>query len=549
MRILWPVKLLLGISRDATTVWRSSLFAVRLVALVMASVAFSGVLWVTEPAGPGYQAASAAYLSAAQSLASGQGYRVPTADWASPDSISPLTRYPPGYPTALSVPVRMGFPPAQAARLVEAVSAFVAMAALLAVVGDSVGPVAAALLGLALLAMPMMVDLHLSVLSEPLFVACVALTFALMVAAPDAVFAAGLCAALAVSVRYAGIAVVGALVAWTLLRSGSWQQRTRRAATAALPGALVAGTWMWIVHRALAGGAVVAGPASAIGAGGPAVNDGVGAAVAGAAATIGRWLVPTANGAVWARWVAVPAAAALAALVAVGARRAYRLWRLLPKDMALTSSTNVPQLLAARVLGASAVFAATYSAVLIGAVVFTDRSVSVGDRMLAPVLLLGSAGIAVAIASWWRSAGRPWRAAVVAALVLWGTASFRVSRAHAHEALTYGFDFANDVWRRSQLLEWVRNDGNQRDVYSNWPAAVYLHVGRAARGLPADGADAATLRAFADTLRSRDGGRGVVLEFRALNPAYVSADSLIAQAGLQVLATYPDGRVLGAPQP
>ena len=536
------MKTFLSVNRDVTAVWRSSLFAVRLLALAMASLAFSGVLWVTEPAGPGYQASSAAYLGTAESLATGHGFRVPTADWSSADSTSQLDRYAPGFAIAMAVPVWMGFPPAQAARLVEALAAFVAMAMLLAIVGDAAGPGAAALLGLALLVMPIMVDLHLSVLSEPLFLACMALTFALMVAAPEAALAAGVCAALALAVRYTGIAVVAALVLWMLTRAGTWRARVRRAATAALPSVLVVGVWMWIVTRS-ATASRVRSPMSAIGAGGVHAHDGIVTMTTGAAVTLAQWLVPTMNEVSWMWWVAVPAAAAVFAVLAVGTRRTRRLWELLPRDVMLSSSTNVPQLLAARVLGASAVLGGTYAAMLVAAPLFTDRSIALGGRMLAPLVMLLSAAIAVAAAGWWRSASRLARGGLIGALVVWGAASFRVSRAQAHDAVASGVDLANDAWRRSSLLEWARSEAEQRPVYSNWPAVGYLYLGRPTRGVPSS-TDPQVLRAFADTLAARGGG-GVILAFSAANPAYVPVDSLIGVLGLQVLARYPDGQVLG----
>ncbi|HEY5219310.1 MAG TPA: hypothetical protein VIJ16_05850, partial [Gemmatimonadaceae bacterium] len=99
------MKQLFGLNRDATSVWRSSLFAVRLAALVLASAAFSGVLFVTEPAGPGLEVSSSSYLGGAESLVAGHGFRIPTAAWNSPDSESTLTHYPPGFSAAIAVPV------------------------------------------------------------------------------------------------------------------------------------------------------------------------------------------------------------------------------------------------------------------------------------------------------------------------------------------------------------------------------------------------------------------------------------------------------------
>ncbi|HVZ77201.1 MAG TPA: hypothetical protein VG818_04370, partial [Gemmatimonadaceae bacterium] len=56
-------------SKDGTVRWRSSVYLVRLVALLMASLAFAGALYVTEPAGPGLDPDAASYMGAAESLA------------------------------------------------------------------------------------------------------------------------------------------------------------------------------------------------------------------------------------------------------------------------------------------------------------------------------------------------------------------------------------------------------------------------------------------------------------------------------------------------
>ncbi len=516
---------------EATRVWRSSLFTVRMVSLVMGSIAFSGVLWVTEPAGPGLQRISAAYLGAAQSLALGQGLRVQEAPWDAPDSTSPLARHAPGFPTAVALPIALGFPPVQSARLVEALSAFVTMAVLVAMAGDAVGMATAALLGFALLLMPVMVDVHLMVLGEPLLLALFALTLATMVAAPDTPFAAGLCAAGALAVHYVGFGAVVGVAAWALLSNRPWSTRLRRAGLALLPTAVLGVGWL-----------VVAGPSAGAVFHRLGVYGGLPDALADGGATVARWLVPTATQVGWVWWPAIPVAAAVAAVMAIGGKRAHRLWQLLPRDLPTQSSTNVPQLFAARVLGAGAVLGGSYAAVLVGARLFADGAFTFDARLLSPLLMLASLSFAVAAATWWRSAGRLPRMALALLLVSWGGASWMASRDHVHESLTYGLDLASDGWRRSPLLEWVRADGSRRPLYSNWPSLPYLYLNRATRGVPASG-DAATLRAFGDSVTAHD---GVVLAFAADNPAYVSGDSLAAGSGLRVLAEFPGGRVLGA---
>ncbi len=526
-----PVKRIQGFVREATTIWRSSQFTVRLMALVFASVAFSAVLWMTEPPGPGLQPSSAAYLGAAQSAADGHGFRVPTAPWSSPDSTAALTRYPPGFPMAIALPVVMGLPPVQAARLVEALSAFVAIAVLLALVGEAGGTVAAILFGLALLVTPALVDAHLSVLSEPLFLAMLALTLATMVVLPDVPIVSGLCAVGTLGVRYAGIAAVIAVVLWMLGRPGTRAARVKRALIAVLPTLVVGIAWLWVAVRSGAGLSVARRWS---------VYGGLPKALAYGAETLARWLVPTPDRAVWALWVAVPAAAVMAALLFVGTRRVFRLWRLLPKEMVRASSTNVPQLSAARLLGACAVLAGSYLAVLLAARLFADGGIVFDDRLMAPLILLLSTGFAAAAANWWRSAGRVPRAALSVLLLAWGIGSFVTSRARVNESMDVGLDFANDMWRGSSVLEWLRGDTSHGAVYSNWPALPYLYLGRPARGLPAS-ASPAVLQAFRDTLAARGGG--VIVAFTADNPAFVNIDSLASALRLRVLAHYTDGRV------
>ncbi len=529
------VKRLLGLPRDATTIWRSSLFAVRLAALVLASVAFSGVLYVTEPAGPGLQESSAAYLGAAESAARGQGFRVPVAPWDSPDSSAALTRYPPGYPAALALPVSLGFPAVQAARLVEALAAFVGMAVLIAIVGDAAGAGAAMLLGLALLVSPPLVSVHLSVFSEPLFLACLALTLATMVAMPDQPLAAGACAAAALIVRYTGVSAVLAVVLWTLLRRGPWTARVKHAVLAALPAALLLGAWL-VATR----GAPLAG-----GAGGwrLGVYPGLAHTIEDGGTPVMQWLAPTPHLVWWGWMLALLAALGVAAMLAMGGRRVYRLWRLLPEVVSVQSSTTVPQLIAARTLGDAALLAGSYAAVLVGARTFASGEVVFDARLLSPLVMLVSVAFAVAAANWWRSAVRPARVALAVLLAVWGVAAAAESWRQARDALEFGSGLAHESWRRSPLLEWARVDGATHALFSNEPALSYLSLGRPARGLPAVD-DPATLRAFADTLAARG---GVVLAFSVPDPRYVSADALIQDGGLRVIATYPNGRVLGPP--
>src|SRR4051812_10411654 len=179
---------------------------------------------ITSPPGPGLDPDAASYLGAAESLARGSGYRVPVADWAAADSTSALTHFPPGYPTAIAIPITLGVVPRQAARIVDAVAAFIEFAVVVALVASAAGELAALCLAAALLVMHPIAVIHLSVLSEPLYLACTVCALFAMVrlAEPSsdehiaAAWVAGIASAAAMLVRYVGFSVCGAVALWIL---------------------------------------------------------------------------------------------------------------------------------------------------------------------------------------------------------------------------------------------------------------------------------------------------------------------------------------------
>ena len=150
-------------------------FARILPAALSGIVAFTLVLLITEVPGPGLDPDALSYMGAAESVALHREYRIPLAKWASADSTEPLAHFPPAYPTALALPVRLGMAPAQGARLVEATAAFVTVTALVLLVGAVATTVAGVLLAVALMGMTSMHEVHVSVLSEPLYLASLVL--------------------------------------------------------------------------------------------------------------------------------------------------------------------------------------------------------------------------------------------------------------------------------------------------------------------------------------------------------------------------------------
>jgi hypothetical protein len=143
-----------------------------------------------------------------------------------------------------------------------------------------------------------------------------------------------------------------------------------------------------------------------------------------------------------------------------------------------------------------------------------------------------------------RPIGRRAAAAVAAIGALaWGALSFASTDDNVTYALEEGSDFASLEWRDSPTLAWVRAHGAGHALFTNWPVAVYFHLGRASRDLPAS-LDSTTLAEFAERLRRRN---GVVVAFTAPSPDVASPDSIARRLALRPVARFSDGVVWEAP--
>lgn len=515
------------------------------VASLLGVLAFALVLFITDPPAPGLDPDAMSYMGAAQSVARHGTYTIPTAVWWTADSTGALAHFPPGYPTILAIPIRLGMTPVQGARLVQALAAALTVSVVVLLVAGCTTLAAGAALGLGLVVMPAMHEVHVSVLSEPVFLACIALALLAMTwrsrhgkrAHP---LLLGLPAAVAVLVRYAGVAFVGGVALWAFAERGTLRQRVQRAALAALPAVVLQGAW--VIRTKLIGG-----PAEIRRF---AVYGNFGAAVRATGVTMRDWLVPVRNtlddpmphhG-----LIALGVAVVLGVLVARGAWQAHR-------DARTTAQARIVDDVVARapnrLLAAVGVLFGCYMVVLGLSRLLADPQIPFDMRIMAPAFLLLAVGIATGLGRWWRAdarcvglASRVARVTVALALVAWWSASALATREKAQFVMRYGSDFTRDEWRRSALLDWARGEGATRTLYSNWPSAVWFHLGRPSRSLP-KAWDARTLAAFADTVRARD---GVVLEFNVNDADYPPLDSLVARGRLRVMATLDDGVVLEA---
>jgi len=522
------------------TDWRLPL-ARWLAPALLGIVAFTLVLAITDPPSPGIDPDALAYVGSDESFALHGEFRIPTSHWPSRDSTSALTHFPPGYSTAMALPVRAGMAPVQSARLVQATAAFVTVATLAFLVGEATAPLAGILLATALFGISAMYEVHLSVLSEPLFLALLALTLAAMVRREDRPWLAGLFAALAAMTRYAGISAIGAVALWSVARKGTLAERLWRGVWAILPAAVLQG--LWFVRTKLVATTESIRELALYGDLGPTIRQG--------ATTLASWLVPDADGALdpadampHRGLIAVVTAALLVVIVLAGTLRTLRQYRVERADGGTaTADSNAGAAL--RLLAASALLIVCYLALLIVSRLIADPGIPFDERILAPVIMLGMTIAATGIALWWRStrAELP-KIALCGALLGWWFAAASVTWTEASYVMAWGSDFAADQWHRSELLEWARTRGQGHSLYSNWPVVPYFYLGRPARDVPRLN-ESTQLAEFGDSVRAHD---GLVLAFNVPGIEYVTVDSLAKTPGFQMIARVQDGAVF-APAP
>jgi hypothetical protein len=516
-----------------------------ILAATLGAAAFWGVLELTEPPGPDLDPDALAYLGAGVSLAHGDGLRVPSAGWASADTTSPLVHFPPGFSVGIAAGVAAGLTPINAARIVGAVAACVTVAAIVLAAAAAGGLAAALTVAAIVAATPALVAVHASVLSEPLFLALLACFVGVLARERGAngtrrALVLGALAAAATLVRYAGASLVAAAVFDAFVSSVPpdanesgpdagvhWRERVRRAAIAAAIPVIALGAWMLTRPRSAAAERIrEAG----------LYTKGLGATLAGGAATAGRWLAP---GVEPDAVMTIVALAVLAGIIALFVRTAREVGRGEGRasDVRLHRAVEMVALCYVLVVGASRLIA--------------DPGIPLDDRILAPLFLLASLAIGVALASFWRSAFGARRAAnrgsalfALGIAASWIVGAVEVSGTDAREFRSDGGDLAAREWRLSPLVDWAAHAEPGTHLYSNWPAVIWFHTGRAAAELPFE-LDAVIAQEFRAKI---EGEHGAVLAFTATAEDVVSPDSLARLAGLVATARWPEGTVWRAPR-
>ena len=480
-------------------------------------VAFIAALCITSGHGPGLDPDSAAYLGAAGSLAHGDGLRVPMGKWENPDSTVELTVWPPAFSAATAVPEMMGFAPLASARLVIAAAAATTAATLAVVLAGAVNLTVLCAAMLIVLVTPSFVGVHMSVLSEPLFIASLAVTLLAMVRGRPGLAAAS--ATLAVMTRYAGASAALGTAAWFLFfEKGAPRQRFLRAALSSAPAAVAFA--LWIAHNARV--KVVQSAMSV------EYYPGIGATLREGLGTMLAWLAPGARGAA----AAVIGGAVFLSLAAAGISFFAR------RDARIESDETS----ARRISAAAAVLLTSYLAVLICSRLFIGGAIRFDARILSPAIFLIEVVAIALCGSALADRGLTWRVVASLAAVMWMVAALAADAPAVLDSIEDGNDFAASDWRESPTVEWVAREGAGHPIYTNWPAAIIFDARRNAYDIPGS-TDADTLALFGRILASR---KGLLAAFNERSPDYPPIDSIAAGAGLTRVREFSDGAIWAA---
>lgn len=441
-------------------------------AVLLGAIACWFVFDWTQPAGPGLDPDAVQYVAAAKSLAAHGTLEVPDASWNSPDSAEPLAHFPPGLSAVLAVPVALGADAVQAARVVNGTAALVLIAIVFLVASWAEGRAAGVIAAVGVAVTPAVASVFLDVLSEPLFFAILMVALTCMILRPRWPLAAGVAAAAAAMVRYAGVSVIAAVGVWALILPGTLRERVRRAILAVAPGAAALVAWMIRTRLETHGDGIR--QFSVYGQIAPTLREG--------ARTVVTWTAPLVGG----LWRVVPAVIAVAALVALGSDAARR-WavrnRVLGAGRRRAPGSAVDDR-TVRAVAAITVLAACYVSVVVTARMFADPAIPLDERMLSPLMLLAIIAIVLVVVNGWRTWRRPARIAAAALLIVWGGASAWATEQEGSYAVETGNDYADESWFGSPLIAWVRDHAAGRPLYTNYTTALYFHANRWSRALP-----------------------------------------------------------------
>jgi 4-amino-4-deoxy-L-arabinose transferase-like glycosyltransferase len=410
-------------------------------------------LWATAPHGPGLDSDSAQYLSAARSVASGQG-------WIAVDG-APYTLWPPLFPSLIGAFERLGATRESTVRGLHALAAFVVVAgAGSLVLRVTRSALASILCAAALLVSPALFSNLVMAWSEPLFLALSIATLHVWLSydeQPTRGRFAALCAlsAAALLQRYLGVTLIASIAVLLALgtASESFARKARRGL--AYVALSIAPAIAWFARNALVSGGFD-------GKRGPAVGD-VAKDTARALELVSRWLSGYFQSP--ARFALVAVALALIALgVFRGEGRA--------------SQRRAPAWLACVYLGA---------VIALRQLVEFDE---LDERLLAPLIPLVWASIAIGVAALVQSAPSPRRTLALVAALAWFVLSTCGAVVELHARVRGCRDtgaglYETARWQTSPTSAWLRAHGDAPRRLTNEPFALFCTTDARATPLPA----------------------------------------------------------------
>lgn len=407
------------------------------------------LVWLATALGIGITTDGTIYLEAAQRLALGQGY-VEAAPCAVAGTLRPIMHYPPLYPWVLSLGIRLGLPPFDAARLLQIALAGANTALVAGVVRRWTRSAGAAALAGVLFAVALgVLEIHSAAWSEPL---CLLLGLAGIAGAvvaletgrllPLCLGAAALGAA--ALTRYAAGGLVAAMVVGQLVLGRG--PALRRLGRAALAGAIGAAPLMaFAVRNVLVNGRPTDRTADLVPLGFAHLKS--------LLLVAGTWLVPGAERlpqlAPFAPVVMALGFAVLAAVLLVARRSA------LPAQLALVVFVHV--------------------ALLLVSIAAFDHFSPLDQRNLMPAFQAALVALVVGLRELpWR---RGLRAGVVALLVAGHGAAAVYAARYLHRQ---GRGYLTPAWRYPRLMARVAELPGDAAVISNLPDAVFFLAGHRA---------------------------------------------------------------------
>lgn len=418
---------------------------------LLSFVAGVALAWaVTISPLPALSPDSASYLGAAESLAHGEGLRIPMAKWWADSDTEPLRHFPPAFPLLIALPTKLGAAALSTARVIESLSfgAMLAIAAL--IVSRATASVwGGVLVVLLLMCTPAIVQDFVPVLSEPLFLCLVALLVYLLSSERERPLLLGLIAAIGAMVRYAGISLTATCVLLCLVQPGSLWERARRALLAGLPTLVALVAWQRVSGQFRKYGVHTAGLPEEF---------------AHAWETLGIWLSPALPAGVLKALLACAALALCAVLAANVLRR------------------ELPQL--ARLVWTVAVYSFVYTGVVVSARSFADPGIEFDWRTLSPLMLTGEIALAAMLTVRLQDAQRAQRWGIGALIALWMLGSVVEIKRMIVKARDHGYGYESPAWQGSAVAAWLRAQDAGLTFYTNNPAALWHLAQRKSRLLP-----------------------------------------------------------------